>query len=262
MTTTVARHHVYHYKGSGSLPTLVILHGGGDSAGTYLPIMLQVKKIFNEVIAIEAAGHGLSDEPTDTYTFAAHYQSMNEVLDSLIGTERSVIILGNSLGGLTAMKYTIHAPKRVQGLFLLSPMGAPMTQGMLDDLYTAFTPVNMSGVDAFMERIYHHLPTLKRPLMRRLTFAWMTRQAIQDLVESTTTREGVTAEELRRIVQPVHMICGQSDRIMTPNSLDFFRENLPSLTISRPSQLGHCPHLENPKMVVRELKNFVAQLRE
>lgn len=260
INTTIGRHHVYHRKGRGQLPRLVILHGGGDSAGTYLPIMLQSRRNFQEIIAIESVGHGLSDEPKQTYTFDAHYQSINEVLDSLIDSKHPAIIMGNSLGGLTAMKYAIHAPERVRGLFLLSPMGAPMSDEALKDLYSIFTPKNLDGVDLFIDRIYHYLPKAKRSLLRRLTFAWITRQAIQNLVDDTTTDDGISANELHKIIQPVYMICGQSDRIMTPNALGFFRDNIPSLTIDRPSELGHCPHLENPKLITKKLLDFTSQL--
>lgn len=258
--TAIARRHVYRYKGKGSLPPLVILHGGGDSAGTYWPIMLRLRRYFREIVALEFAGHGLSGEPSQTYTFDAHYQSIYKVLDSLITPEAPAIIAGNSLGALTALKYANHAPERVRGLFLLSPMGAPMTETALKDLYAIFTPKTLDGVDAFIGRIYHHLPRVKRSLVRRLTFAWITRQAIQDLVEATTTDEGISATELHRIKHPVYMIGGRSDRIMTPNAVGFFRQNLSSLTISRPARLGHCPHLENPRLVVNELTQFARRL--
>jgi pimeloyl-ACP methyl ester carboxylesterase len=261
LSTKIGRHHVYRYKGSGQLPPLVILHGGGDSAGTYMPIMLQLRRSFSEIIAVESVGHGLSGESTQTYTFEAHYQSMNEVLDSLIDSRRPAVMAGNSLGGLTAMKYAIHAPERVRGLFLLSPMGAPMTDEALKDLYGIFTPKNLDGVDLFIDRIYDQLPGVKRAFVRRLTFAWITRQAIQDLVHDTTTEDGISAAELREIRQPVHMICGRSDRIMTPNAIGFFKDNISNLEVSRPNALGHCPHLENPKLVMKELLGFVNGIR-
>lgn len=262
VSTVIARHHVYRYRGKGILPPLVILHGGADSAGTYLPILLRLRNHFQEIIAVEFAGHGLSDEPSSTYTFAAHYQSINEVLDSLIDPTEPAIIAGNSLGGLTAMHYAVHAPNRVRGLFLLSPMGAPMTKAMLEDLYDAFTPKDVTAAAAFAKRVHHHISKAKYHLIARLTFAWITRHAIQDLVHATTVNDGITAADLHKLKLPIYMICGQSDRIMTPNALDFFRQNLPAAEITTPLKLGHCPHLENPKFVADKLRAFAERLMQ
>ncbi len=261
VSTTIARHHVYHYRGKGALPPLIIMHGGGDSAGTFMPVLLRLRRHFQEIIAVEFAGHGLSGEPTGTYTFQAHYHSMNEVLDSLISPDNPAIIVGNSLGGLTAMHYGVRTPGRVKALFLLSPMGAPLTKETLDDLYTAFTFTDLGGAAAFAERVHHHLPKLQYPLLSRLAFAWLTRQAIQDLVRATTVNDGISAADLSTLKMPIYMICGQSDQIMTPNSLEFFRHNLPAATIVTPPKLGHCPHLESPKFIADALRAFAEGLK-
>lgn len=258
--TKIARHHIYHYKGKGDLPPLVILHGGGDSAGTYLPILLRLKKQFQEIIAVEFAGHGLSDEPINRYTFEAHYQSINEILDTLLDPKRPAIIAGNSLGGLTALRYTVHSPSRVRGLFLLSPMGAPMTSEMLEDLRRAFTPNDVKAAVAFAKRVHHYIPRAKYPILARLVLAWITRQAIQDLVQATTVNDALTAADLQKVKVPTYMICGQSDQIMTLNALDFFRQNLPMAEIITPPKLGHCPHMEKPTFVADMLVLFARHL--
>lgn len=164
--------------------------------------------------------------------------------------------MGHSLGGLTAFRYAHHSPERVKKLFLLSSMGAPMSQVALDDLYAAFRITTLKEAETFARRILHEVPSLKLGFVKRLVFAQMKRQAIQSLVEATTTKEGVPAEWLRQIQVPVLIIYGKSDRIATSNSAAFFGQNLPNVVIKEPANIGHCPHLENPRYVLSQLLDF------
>lgn len=254
--TSIANHHIYQYKGVGQLPPLVILHGGGDSAGSYLPLLLKLRKHFKEVIAVEAPGHGLSGEPHMPYTFADHYQTTIETLDHFVSSKEPAIIMGHSLGGMTAFRYAHHSPERIRKLFLLSSMGAPMSQAALDDLYAAFRVTTLKEAEVFARRMLHEVPFLKLGFVKRLVFAQMKRQAIQSLVEATTTKEGVPGEWLQQIQVPVMLIYGKSDRIATPNSVAFFSQNLPNVIIKEPANIGHCPHIENPKYVLSQLLEF------
>ncbi len=255
-TTSIASHHIYSHTGKGQLPPLVILHGGGDSAEAYLPLLIKLRKQFKEIIVVEAPGHGLSGEPQMPYIFADHYQTMTEVLDHFIRPEEPAIIMGHSLGGMTAFHYTHHSPERVKKLFLLSSMGAPMSKASLDDLYAAFRITTLKEAEVFMKRMLHEVPFLKSGFVKRLVLAQMKRQAIQSLVEATTTKEGVPAEWLRQIRVPTMIIYGKSDRIATSNSIDFFSQNLANVVIREPVNIGHCPHLENPKYVLSQLLEF------
>lgn len=258
--TSMVKHHVYSYKGKGKLPPLFILHGGADSAATYTPVMLKLRRYFSEITVVEAGGHGLSGEPFAAYTYDAHYTSVFSVLDGLITPMTPAIVLGNSLGALTALHYTLHSPKRVRGLFLNSPMGAPMTEAMLKDLRDIFTPKSISDTAKFTRRVQHRISRMKEPVVNRLTYAWITRRAIMDLIYATTTDDGITAGQLRQIKAPIYMMCGQSDRIMTPNARQFFKDNLPHATITYPAGLGHCPHLEQPKLVVNKVVAFATKV--
>lgn len=258
--TAIVKHHVYSFKGKGILPPLFILHGGSDSAASYLPVLLRLRRNFSEVVVVEAGGHGLSDELKDPYTFDAHYSSTFSVLDKLIKKGRPAIIFGNSLGGLTALHYAVHSPDRIKGLFLTSPMGAPMTDEMLNDLRDIFTPADLKETAIFTGRVLHKKPLLGASVVNKLTYIRITQPAIMDLIYATTTDDGISAKQLKAIKVPVFMICGRSDRIITHNAYRFFKENLANVTIIRPTALGHCPHIESHKFLVDKVVEFATDL--
>jgi 4,5:9,10-diseco-3-hydroxy-5,9,17-trioxoandrosta-1(10),2-diene-4-oate hydrolase len=110
----------------GGLP-LVMLHGGGPGAsawsnfGSALPGFAEHFR----TLLIDQPGFGGSDKPEvvgNYYRFAADY--VVHLLDEL-GIER-VHLLGNSLGGGTAMRLALTHPKRVGRLILMGPGGASL----------------------------------------------------------------------------------------------------------------------------------------
>jgi len=107
----------------GGLP-LVMLHGGGPGAsawsnfGSALPGFAATFR----TLLVDQPGFGGSDKPPVTanyYRFAAEY--VVKLLDEL-GIER-VHLLGNSLGGGTAMRLALEYPDRVGRLVLMGPGG-------------------------------------------------------------------------------------------------------------------------------------------
>lgn len=107
----------------GGLP-LVMLHGGGPGAsawsnfGRALPHFASTFR----TLLVDQPGFGASDKPPVTanyFRFAAGY--VLRLLDEL-GIER-IHLLGNSLGGGTAMRFALEYPDRVGRLVLMGPGG-------------------------------------------------------------------------------------------------------------------------------------------
>ncbi|MCW2842150.1 MAG: alpha/beta hydrolase fold protein, partial [Nocardioides sp.] len=107
----------------GDLP-LVMLHGGGPGAsawsnfGSALPTFASTFR----TLLVDQPGFGASDKPPvvgNFYRFAAEH--VVRLLDEL-GIER-VHLLGNSLGGGTAMRLALTRPDRVGRLILMGPGG-------------------------------------------------------------------------------------------------------------------------------------------
>lgn len=107
----------------GGLP-LVMLHGGGPGAsawsnfGRALPHFAATFR----TLLVDQPGFGGSDRPDvvgNYYTHAAGY--VVRLLDEL-GVER-IHLLGNSLGGGTAMRLALSYPDRVGRLVLMGPGG-------------------------------------------------------------------------------------------------------------------------------------------
>lgn len=107
----------------GGLP-LVMLHGGGPGAsswsnfGTALPGFAEQFR----TILIDQPGFGGSDKPEVVGNYYRHAASYVIGLLDQLGIDR-VHLLGNSLGGGTAMRLALEHPGRVGRLILMGPGG-------------------------------------------------------------------------------------------------------------------------------------------
>jgi 4,5:9,10-diseco-3-hydroxy-5,9,17-trioxoandrosta-1(10),2-diene-4-oate hydrolase len=113
-----------HYHEAGDGQPVVMLHGGGPGAsawsnfGPNLPVFA---KEFRTLL-VDQPGFGASDKPEITkqyFTFSA--DALLGLLDKL-SIERAHLV-GNSLGGGTAVRFALNHPDRAGRLVLMAPGG-------------------------------------------------------------------------------------------------------------------------------------------
>src|SRR5919198_5865352 len=113
-----------HYHEAGDGPAVVMLHGGGPGAsawsnfGPNLPVFA---KEFRTLL-VDQPGFGDSDKPEISkqyFTFSA--DALRGLLDKL-GIEKAHLV-GNSLGGGTAVRFALDHPDRAGRLVLMAPGG-------------------------------------------------------------------------------------------------------------------------------------------
>lgn len=114
----------YHEAGTDNAETLVLLHGGGPGASALSNFRANIPvfaKSFR-VLAVDLPGYGQSDKPAEHdqyFSFAS--RALKDLLDSL-GVAQAHI-LGNSLGGGTAVRFALDHGKRAGRLVLMGPGG-------------------------------------------------------------------------------------------------------------------------------------------
>src|ERR1700724_1876980 len=135
-----------HYEQAGEQrpgTPVVMLHGGGPGAsgmsnfGRNLPVFAESFR----TLVVDQPGFGKSDKPPvegNYFTFAA--QALAGLLDEL-GIDR-VHLVGNSLGGGTAVRFALRYPERAGRLVLMGPGGLSLN---------VFAPDPTEGVKRLME---------------------------------------------------------------------------------------------------------------
>ena len=109
-----------HYLdwGNAGLPPLVLLHGGGLTAHTWDMAALLLRDRFH-ILALDQRGHGDSDWAADggSYPWEDHVQDIAGFVDAASLTNFALV--GMSLGGMNAIRYTARHAGRVQALVIV-----------------------------------------------------------------------------------------------------------------------------------------------
>lgn len=108
------------YLRAGRGPVVLLIHGIGDNARTWLPILPSLARDYT-VIAPDLLGHGMSDKPRGDYSVAGYACGMRDLL-TVLGIERATVV-GHSLGGGVAMQFAYQFPERCERLVLVSTGG-------------------------------------------------------------------------------------------------------------------------------------------
>jgi pimeloyl-ACP methyl ester carboxylesterase len=104
--------------GGGEMP-VVLLHGIGSNAQSFEPLLRAFEGRF-PALAWDAPGYGDSPPLTAEWPDADDYaMALLRLIDAL-GFARSVLV-GHSLGNLTAARFAVRWPARVAALALISP---------------------------------------------------------------------------------------------------------------------------------------------
>ncbi len=234
---------------------VVLLHGGGPGAsgwsnfGANLPVFAARLR----TLMIDQPGFGRSDKPAVTgnyFTFAA--DAVAGLLDEL-GIDR-VHLVGNSLGGGTAVRFALRFPERADRLVLMAPGGLSLN---------VFAPDPTEGVRRLMEFAAPPGPSREKMAAFLRTLVFDQRLVTDELIEEryaaasapealaamvsmgasfydpAYAEDGMLWREAHRLRQRVLLIWGREDRV---NPLD---GALAAVKLIRRAQLhvfGGCGH--------------------
>jgi 4,5:9,10-diseco-3-hydroxy-5,9,17-trioxoandrosta-1(10),2-diene-4-oate hydrolase len=115
----------FHEAGDRANPTVVLLHGGGPGASAWSNFGRNLVVLSDRfhVLAVDQPGFGQSTKPAEFdrqfFTFSA--DALAELLGQLAVPHAHVV--GNSLGGGTAVRFALNHPDQAGRLVLMAPGG-------------------------------------------------------------------------------------------------------------------------------------------
>jgi pimeloyl-ACP methyl ester carboxylesterase len=166
------RHHVLSWGDAGLVtperPTLVMVHGWMD-VGASFQFVVDAMSEDRHIVALDWRGFGLSDNSgADSYWFPDYLGDLDALLDQL-APDRSVDLLGHSMGGNVVMSYAGVRPARIRKLVNLEGFGLPETipemaparlAEWLDDLKQPQQLKSYASLQAVAERLMKTNPRL------------------------------------------------------------------------------------------------------
>lgn len=143
-----------HINEAGSGPTVVMLHGGGPGAGGWSNYSRNIGAFVDagyRVILLDTPGFNKSDPIViDVPRGIVNAAAVKGVLDALDIPKAHLV--GNSMGGATALTFALEYPDRLDRLILMGPGGlgqsmmAPMPMEGIKHLYNLFREPSIEGL--------------------------------------------------------------------------------------------------------------------
>jgi pimeloyl-ACP methyl ester carboxylesterase len=259
-----------HYvdEGDRSRPTIVLLHGFGDSFLTWRPWVERLSGQFR-VISLDLPGHGLTRAPKDYQASIDGYDQVVEAFAEKLDLTPFTLV-GNSMGGGVAWRFAVDHPQRLAGLVLVDAAGWPQT-GPAKAPPLAFRLLQYPIGRAFLQSIDNR-PLIVQGLKadvydkRVVTKSWVDGWAAVQLAPGhrqilMSIRPGAlavaTPEVLARIKTPTLVLQGQEDHIIPEGSGQKFAEAIPGAQLIVYPKVGHLPQWEIPQRSADDVAAFV-----
>ena len=259
------------YLTAGAGPAVLLLHGVGDSALDWQWIMPRLADRYR-LIAPDLPGYSIGAGDGIVHT-PANYSRLLWLFVRELGLS-SAAIVGNSLGGLVAIRLVLENPDRVPALVLVGSAGLGKAINPL--MISALTPrgdltmmAAATWIGGWMRSGFRSLILFANPW--RAPREWLREQhflagipsfrtAVLAAVRQTTDFAGqseIVADKLPQIDTPTLVLWGSHDR-MVPAFHG--REAVKLLKDGRLKILpdcGHVPHIENPPRFAEILGDFL-----
>jgi pimeloyl-ACP methyl ester carboxylesterase len=254
-----AHYYVMPARGSGDLPVL-LLHGIADRAQTWSFVMPHLTEI-GPVYALDLAGFGLSGfPPGQRYaTITQQVAFVQAMIRDVIG--KSVLLVGNSMGGWIAIRVALESPELVTGLVLLAPGGAILRgRESWEPFLQTVSLADSRTVRTALRQMYGR-PPLPLYLAEHGLRSIFQRDPVTQFIATIDERDMLYPEDLRVVSVPTALIWGESDRFLPPESRDFFCSNLPNVQVLILPGCGHMPQQQRPRQVAAFIRRFAQGLR-
>jgi pimeloyl-ACP methyl ester carboxylesterase len=261
------------YLEAGMGPPLVLLHGAGDNALDWRWVMPALADT-HRVYAPDLPGSPDSARPTADYSPAFFERFVAGFLDAL-GITRAAMV-GNSLGGLIALRLALSEPARVMALVLVDSAGLGRT------VNPAFTSVNLPGLGVAAMPLWRtRVGAYQRAWGRTaLLFAhppgsvppeWLAEQwrlarspgyleahlgALRAQVGPAGQRE-VLVDRLPSLKVPTLVVWGARDRVFPESQARDAVARLQEGSLALIPDCGHMPHVECPDRFLAALSGFL-----
>lgn len=253
-----------HYLDEGSGEPVVLVHGGGAGADGYSNWMSTIPLMAHEVrvIAVDMVGFGKTAKP-DPATYAYSQQARNEHLAGFLTRLglKGATLVGNSMGGATAIGVAATRPELVGRLVLMGSAGVtrhlPPTLKPL--IHYDFTREGMIALMRILcterfqidERIvdYRYAAAIE-PEARR---------AYGDIMGWVRQQGGLYYEDdfIRQVQARTLVVNGKQDKVVPLGDAMRLIDLLPRSWAYFIPDCGHWAMLEHPRDFVSATLNFI-----
>lgn len=245
-------------------PNLILIHGFGNSLGTWESLAPKLSKAFN-VYGIDMLGFGLSEKPVQYQYTNANQASVIQSFAEVMGFD-SFIVGGHSLGGAIAM-HAAMIDQKTQGLILFNPgiinTGVPEFSKYLNLIFpmsriSAKQFADRDFREGFLKRSYHEPSIVTDQVMDRVMLGSQTADYVSGMSSMLSKYYKSNEAELMSDVKlPTLIIFGIEDRNKSMDEALQLKNGFSNSRLEIIQDAGHYVHEESPDTVSKIIINSV-----
>ncbi|MCW2855605.1 MAG: alpha/beta hydrolase fold protein [Marmoricola sp.] len=270
---TIARWRTRALEVLGDGPVFLLLHGFGDHAGTWLPVLAELEAAGGRAVALDLPGYGEAAPAGSGAALPQLDEFVTAAVEHWTVDGVAPIVVGNSLGGVLAIRAGQDPNTAVAGVVPVSPAG--YGHAWFVDL---------------LERFHQLNPLLFVPVVPMNTFrtmvatgfAWAAAGGGSRVLpgiaraagDQFRTRADVkrilgTAPDLLQEIRavapaavtvPCLIIWGRHDRLTLVSGAAVLKAMVPSAELLVLDDCGHCSQVTRPDLVATHLVGFARSL--
>jgi pimeloyl-ACP methyl ester carboxylesterase len=264
-------------QGTPNGHTVMLLHGN-NFGGFYFKSMIDaLTKEGFRVIVPDQIGYGRSSKPIAPYNLHSQARNTWRILQHL--KIEKVMLVGHSMGGMLATRFTTQFPQSVERLVVYNPIGLtdgrfgrPMPE--IEESYKSSLDADYASIRNGLSRYVAHNPeawNAEFESYARMRYSWTLSAEwprlarVQALIGQMLYFDTVVYD-WAHIQVPTLAFGGADDLLLGPATQ--FQERMKFLAASVPNVkgrglllpgLGHVPHLEAPERVMPPLVSFLKE---
>lgn len=261
---------------------VLLLHGKNFFSDYWKDIIKYLSESGFRVIAPDQIGFGKSSKPDIHYSFHLLANNTKKLLDSL--NIKKTAIIGHSMGGMLAIRFSLIYPNTINKLILENPIGLEdyriyIPYKSVSEIYDGLLNQNLEEIIAYHKTYYTHWKKefeLYPTVQYRMTLSGEYPRAAlsQALTYDMIYREPVIYE-IPYLKPQVFLIVGTSDRTTIGRNLvdnetlkklgnypvlaKKFIKNVKNAQLLLYDNIGHIPHLENKEKFNRDVLNLLSE---
>jgi len=246
--------------------TLVFLHGFADRADSFLVTALLLRRDYRVIVpAVPGFAEGWVDE-RERYSFDAFARWLGEIIDRMAPSRFH--LMGNSLGGASALGIATRMPDRLASLTLcdtagVRPFGVASLYDEVEAGHNLFEVRSRVEYRQFLRRVFAKRPLLPRPVIEHLYVEqrknadWYAR-ITADLHHEGPFPHDRAVVDLTKIRVPTLVVWGERDSLFPVAIGERTASSIPGAKLHVLRGVGHVPHLEAPSALARAFTQFAS----
>lgn len=250
--------HYQHEGARGGIP-LVFINALGTDLRIWDGVVPHLVQQY-QVVRFDKRGHGLSDSPPGPYSVHDLACDVNGLLDHLNLSD--VVLVGTSVGGITALQMALDYPGRIRALVLGDTAARIGSAEYWDTRINTLREKGMASLaESILGRWFAPEFVAQNPARYRGLYNMLARMPLDGYIGTCAAlRDADLRARVNEIHVPVLVLCGALDMATTPELVQGLAECLPDARFQLIEQAAHTPSVEQPEAVAAAVQGFMKEL--